>query len=207
MQCTRHVALGMRWAGGGQGTRSQASHVNRPSSPLIPGLLEGGGRGRWGRVWGLMGEGGGRALSPAISLPPTHLHRAVEINSSSMSGSEVYKSFSQVWACWCLSTPEFRVSWAAPFYRRRKLRLGPEKGLAQGHGELEVEARLESKPCIPIRCFSHRGETRAQRCAVTCPESHSREEQGPWRHGPGHTPSLHYTRPLPRTPEAILGGP
>lgn len=65
-----------------------------------------------------------------------------------MSGSEVYKSFSQVWACWSFSTPEFRVSWAAPFYRR-KLRLGPVKGLAQGHGELEAEARLESKALYP----------------------------------------------------------
>lgn len=46
----------------------------------------------------------------AISLPPTHLHRAVEIrffDRPSMLGSEVYKSFSQVLACWSLGIPSF----------------------------------------------------------------------------------------------------
>lgn len=79
MQCTCHVALGVRWAGGGQGTRSQppCQQAFITFDPKASGGRgqwamgeEAGGGGRWGRAgaggdgpgrgpWGMMGEGGG----------------------------------------------------------------------------------------------------------------------------------------------------
>ena len=70
MQCTCHVALGVRWAGGGQGTRSQPP-CQQAFITFDP--KASGGRGQWamgeeaggggdggGRGQGAMGQGGGR---------------------------------------------------------------------------------------------------------------------------------------------------
>ena len=76
MQCTCHVALGVRWAGGGQGTRSQppCQQAFITFDPKASGgrgqwamgeeagggaMGEGGGRGRWARAGAVGDDGGG----------------------------------------------------------------------------------------------------------------------------------------------------
>lgn len=123
------------WAGSqGAGPAKPSLHANRPLSPLIR-RLEGG--------W----ETGGTARTAMGPL----LHISTELSKYilqlSMLGSEVYKRFSQVLACWALSTLSFIGS---PISQKRKSEAGSSDWACPGpHSKLETEAKIESRAGNP----------------------------------------------------------